>query len=245
MVNIKSHAMISVTDILHHFTTLFERWLPHSADGEADLRQVLDELESAGEPQSFQAVVPPVVEEWLEKSCVLPCLPQHQALIQALLEMGGSLRWFAPSADYAGDEMVQSYAFVRLIGPPLFGQEAAPFLSDNVIAGFTLQAPNILYPSHWHLAVEFYDTLSGTGLWQIGDGPFEAKPPGTLIHHPSNAPHAMQTTDTPMLNAFCWVGDILTRPVVAAGCCSRLLQKDLNEDMAESERSEFSLKPTP
>lgn len=206
--------MNPATTLLHQIISIYESWLPDSGEGESDLRLLLDHLGNVGKPRPVPAPVPPVIKEWLEECCAQLCLPQHRDAIEILLEISSKLHWIAPSPEYTGEQMAQNYAFVRLIGPELFGVDSAPFYSDKVAVGFTILSPSLFYPPHWHPAVEFYGTLTGTGLWQLGDGPFEEKPPGTLIYHPSNVPHAMKTTDEPILTVYGWVGDILTRPVV-------------------------------
>ena len=205
--------MIIATKLLHHLTDLFEACLPDSGAGEADLHQTIQHLKNAGSPNPVKPFMPPVVEQWLKQCCQQPCDPRHQACIDALLEIGPTLRWFTPPVEYAGKTLAENYAFVRLMGPPLFDGPPNLFDSDEISAGFTIQAPQIFYPSHWHPAAEFYSVLTGTGRWQIDDKPFMEMLPGSFIYHPSDVPHAMETTDEPMLTAYSWIGDINTRPV--------------------------------
>ena len=64
--------------------------------------------------------------------------------------------------------------------------------------------PATLYPHHRHEAEEIYVPLSGTAAWQRGDAIWREHPPGTLIHHLSEEPHAMRTGEEPLLALYLW-----------------------------------------
>jgi hypothetical protein len=64
--------------------------------------------------------------------------------------------------------------------------------------------PATHYPRHRHEAEEWYLPLSGTAAWQQGDADWRDRPPGTLIHHAGNEPHAMRTGAGPLLALYLW-----------------------------------------
>jgi quercetin dioxygenase-like cupin family protein len=78
--------------------------------------------------------------------------------------------------------------------------------------GFTLIAPHTHYPAHAHPAIELYLVIAGAATWGLGDAPAEIRPPGSVIVHPSGAPHAMTTGAEPLLALFTWRGDLATSP---------------------------------
>ena len=94
------------------------------------------------------------------------------------------------------------FTYVELAGP--LGMIA----NNNVSFGLYLQQRDAVYPSHWHCAVEDYLVVSGTALWQIDDGDFVARTPGSHIVHASNQPHATTTQHDPLLAMWFWQGDI-------------------------------------
>lgn len=94
------------------------------------------------------------------------------------------------------------YAFIEIAGPEGLGG------SDTLRFGLYLQAPMTDYPPHDHEAEEFYYVLSGDAQWQKNDGAFEAKAPGTMIHHLPRVRHAMRTFEAPLLAMWIWTGDI-------------------------------------
>ena len=104
-----------------------------------------------------------------------------------------------PDAPDIGEHM----AWAELVGP------IAPFKSKKVCIGLTAIGAGLLYPAHYHPAVETYLVLSGTARW-TADGITQARPPGTLILHPSNILHAMEATDIPLLAAYAWTGEVET-----------------------------------
>jgi quercetin dioxygenase-like cupin family protein len=64
--------------------------------------------------------------------------------------------------------------------------------------------PATLYPHHRHEAEEIYVPVSGTAAWQGGDGIWRDKPPGAVIVHERNEPHAMRTSSEPLLALYLW-----------------------------------------
>ncbi len=92
--------------------------------------------------------------------------------------------------------------FVEIAGPDGMGQR------DDIRFGLYLQSAGTFYAPHNHEAVEHYLPVSGTALWQRGDGAFERRAPGTLITHATYERHAMRTDAEPLLALWIWTGNI-------------------------------------
>ena len=86
-----------------------------------------------------------------------------------------------------------------------------PIACDGIACGFLILGPATHYPRHRHEAEEIYLPLSGTAAWQQGDAIWREQPPGTLIHHVSNEPHAMRTGAGPLLALYLWRSANLTQ----------------------------------
>ncbi|MDR2637018.1 MAG: cupin domain-containing protein [Zoogloeaceae bacterium] len=127
-----------------------------------------------------------------------------KAIFQAFLPHLEALPWrysYAPRPD--APDIGERMAWAELVGP------IAPFHSDKVCLGLTAIGPGLLYPLHYHPAVETYLVVSGTAAW-TADGVTRQHPPGTLILHPANLVHAMQAGDEPLLAAYAWTGEVET-----------------------------------
>jgi len=95
-------------------------------------------------------------------------------------------------------EFLRNYGWFELAG--LHGELA----STRVACGFLLLGPGTRYPRHAHEAEEIYVPLSGTASWLQGDDIWREKPPGAVIHHASDEPHAMRTAGQPLLALYLW-----------------------------------------
>ncbi|MDR1228036.1 MAG: AraC family ligand binding domain-containing protein [Azoarcus sp.] len=126
------------------------------------------------------------------------------AIFRAFLPQLDALPWrysYAPRPD--APDIGERMAWAELIGP------IAPFKSAKVCLGLTAIGPRLLYPRHRHPAVETYLVVSGTAAW-TAENTTRRHPPGTLILHPANIVHAMETGGEPLLAAYAWTGDVET-----------------------------------
>ena len=92
------------------------------------------------------------------------------------------------------------YGWCEVIGPD------AASGGDRIACGCLLLGPETCYPAHRHEAEELYLPLSGSAAWQQGDGEWQQRPPGVLIHHASFETHAMRTAAAPLLALYVWRG---------------------------------------
>jgi hypothetical protein len=153
--------------------------------------------------EHLRASAHPVIQQ-LRQSELGSVDPATQAIFQAFLPWLDALPWrysYAPRPD--APDIGNRMAWAELVGP------IAPFSSRKVCLGLTALGPRLLYPLHTHPAVESYLVISGTSAWTAA-GQTRKCPPGTLILHPSNIVHAMETDDEPLLAAYAWTGDVET-----------------------------------
>jgi mannose-6-phosphate isomerase-like protein (cupin superfamily) len=124
-----------------------------------------------------------------------------------LLQLTPRLRWtysYPRDARYSGLE--SQLAFTEVLG------KTGIWPSQRMLLGFTLIAPHTHYPAHVHPAIELYLVIVGAAGWTLGGSSAEIRPPGSVIVHPSGAPHAMTTRAEPLLALFTWRGDLATSP---------------------------------
>jgi hypothetical protein len=91
-----------------------------------------------------------------------------------------------------------NYGWSEILG------DSGPWASERIACGVLILGPSTHYPRHRHEAEEVYLPLSGTAAWQQGDGAWRERPPGTLIHHAREEPHAMRTGASPLLALYLW-----------------------------------------
>jgi quercetin dioxygenase-like cupin family protein len=108
-----------------------------------------------------------------------------------------SLHWRRNSA-YANADFLDGYGYCELLGP------AGHMRDASVAMGILLLAPCVTYPPHAHPARETYVVIAGRARWRQGDGGWLMRQPGDRIEHAPNEPHAMRTTDEPLLAAYLW-----------------------------------------
>jgi quercetin dioxygenase-like cupin family protein len=146
-------------------------------------------------------------------SCSAPALPVLRWLpriaadgasfggtfVSVLCRTAPSLAW---RQSYTRDEVdtafLQNYGWSELLRP------AEKSNGTQISCGVVVLGPRTLYPHHHHEAEEIYVPLSGTAAWQQGDSVWRECPPGTLIHHLSEEPHAMRTGEEPLLALYLW-----------------------------------------
>jgi quercetin dioxygenase-like cupin family protein len=120
-------------------------------------------------------------------------------LVGALCRSAPSLPW---RQTYTRDEV--DAAFLQNYGWTELFPAAAKRTGAQISCGVVVLGPGTLYPHHRHEAEEIYVPLSGTAAWQQGDAIWREHPPGALIHHLSEEPHAMRTGEEPLLALYLW-----------------------------------------
>jgi len=145
-------------------------------------------------------VVPSVlpVLRWLpEVKADAPALSLE--LVNSLIRAAPLMAWrqtYKPTQVSAA--FLENYGWSELVGL------SGPLASERLACGFLLLGPETHYPRHRHEAREIYVPLAGTASWQQGDGHWRKHPPGAVIHHASDEPHAMRTGAHALLALYLW-----------------------------------------
>ncbi|GAA1871023.1 dimethylsulfonioproprionate lyase family protein [Pseudonocardia alni subsp. carboxydivorans] len=94
--------------------------------------------------------------------------------------------------------LVKKYGYCEIVGPK------GPVVSDRVILGLVLFAPETVYPQHHHRGIqESYVAIAGE--WSENDGAVHA--PGSLILNEAGHEHRITTgRQSPCLLAYSWIG---------------------------------------
>ena len=122
-------------------------------------------------------------------------------LRQTLTQLLPKLAWVTQGDFKTSDRIDRAY--FELIGGP-----DALIQHPEFRMGFYWQEANSLYPSHRHNALELYYILSGTALWQRGQGEYKPQPPGNSFDHLDRLDHSTKTTSEDLLTLWAWHGDI-------------------------------------
>jgi quercetin dioxygenase-like cupin family protein len=129
-------------------------------------------------------------------------------LASSIAALRPALHWtYSYPANPRDRELGSKVAFSQIVG----GRGLRP--DTNLHIGLTLIAPHVVYPAHFHPAVELYLVVSGHALWQSGTAEPALRPPGSLILHASNVVHAMTTFEEPLLAVWTWRGDLASPSV--------------------------------
>jgi len=175
----------------------------------AETVQLIDELT---EPVGVVPATAPVVDEWLERA-VTAAPDRTRVLAEAVLRASPRLHWVRrayadePSSPQM-DAWRSGYSYAVLAGPESPGGSAdarSVYLSDDLLLGFSLQAPGLMYPPHNHEAVELYGVISGTARWYHPESGWVERPPGAVTVNEAYQIHAMETVNEPMLTWVAWV----------------------------------------
>ena len=104
------------------------------------------------------------------------------------------------TVDEVGQDFLDRYGWFELVGPN------GHFHSDEARAYVAYWGEALHYPWHLHEAEELYFILAGEALFEADGEPTALLSPGDTRLHRSNQPHAMTTTDSPVLALVLWRG---------------------------------------
>ena len=187
-----------------------------TADPRIQLAAVIfDFLQARGAPKSFlagwptDAIAAPPTPNRLPVLRNLPhamavTAPETESLAALLIAAVGALDWCQNHTEAElGRKFTENYGWTEIVR------------AERLACGFLVLGPRTEYPTHRQAPEEICIPLAGTAFWQRGNRPFAPRPPGMIIHHPSWLPHAMRTSDEPLLALYVWRGDLLEdRPVL-------------------------------
>ncbi|MEA3196974.1 MAG: histidine ammonia-lyase [Gammaproteobacteria bacterium] len=168
------------------------------------LAPFLKDWPHATHPRAIAASQLPVLR-WLAEAADNTA-PFGVGLMAAMCRAAPSLAWRQTyTAKDLDPVFLDNYGWSEILGG------AGPLASDRIACGFLILGPSTHYPRHRHEAEEIYLPLSGTAEWQQGDAVWRERPPGVLIHHGSNEPHAMRTGGSPLFALYLWRGGDLAQ----------------------------------
>lgn len=130
--------------------------------------------------------------------------PLRDALCDAAVE--ATWRDTYRDTDY-GDTLHTHFGCYEVLG------RDTPLAVENMRGFVIYQVPGFHYPMHHHPAEELYLVVAGEGEFHIDGQPTRRLKPGDTAFHPSNVPHALTTTDHPIIAYVLWRGDLGTKPV--------------------------------
>jgi quercetin dioxygenase-like cupin family protein len=120
-------------------------------------------------------------------------------LVTAVCRAAPSMAWRQTySTQDIDGAFLENYGWSEILGA------SGSLGSERIACGLLLLGPSTHYPRHRHEAEEIYLPLSGTAAWQQGHAQWRERPPGTVIHHARNEPHAMRTGAAPLLALYLW-----------------------------------------
>lgn len=135
----------------------------------------------------------------LSTACALPDALPSAGLVMACAPWIDWTPWEGEGLDAGVSARLHS---AELVGPD------GHLPADDVRVGLLVSEPATDYPVSSHSGEETYLVLAGTAEWTIGNSPYTACPPGSLIHHPAWERHGRRTTKEPFLGAWRWSGDL-------------------------------------
>lgn len=128
--------------------------------------------------------------------------PSSQSLRDALVALAPHVEWrLTYTEDEVGADFLQRFGWFELVGPN------GHYLSQKVRMTVGYWGPNLDYGRHQHIPEELYTVVSGSGVFLLDDQPTLTLGPGDTRLHPSNQPHALKTTDQPILTFVLWRGE--------------------------------------
>lgn len=205
--------MSSLTDDLREaFVAVLRAYVPGLGAHARLFTSAADQLAAgvANEPGPPASL--PVVDRWLDDALEQGAGAPGPVgeLARCLRSASPLLAWKMAYAQLDSTPKLEAYrahySWVPLAVPAARG-EVGPFEAGDMLVGFTIQAPDVLYPHHHHRAPELYGVISGSIDWQVGTTPWATKTAGDVIVHRSSESHSMRTTDTPGLTWVIWPSD--------------------------------------
>jgi len=138
--------------------------------------------------------------------------PAIQPLARFVADNRDALRWGQTysAADF-GQGFIDNYGWLEVFGT------RGHFVNDAVAGGVLILGPDIVYPDHHHIAEEIYIPLTGGTEWRMGEGGFQPRAAGEVIHHASNVSHAMRTGKEPLMALYLWRGGPLAQKSTIGG----------------------------
>ncbi|MTI45552.1 dimethylsulfoniopropionate lyase DddL [Roseibium hamelinense] len=161
------------------------------------VREAISRVQKANAPLRFDAPAHKPVTAHLKRALDEGRLERTATLIRAIESVQDQLIW-QYGYEKVPKGLERNYAYAELCGPN------GPVLTDEVILGLVLFAPNCTYPAHAHAGIyESYVCLSGA----VSENHQGVYAPGSMIYNPPEHTHRITVSKTePALLAYAWIG---------------------------------------
>lgn len=127
--------------------------------------------------------------------------PDTAPLLSAVHSALAHMHWhLLYSKDEVGAHFLSRYGFCEVIGP------RGHFTSSQTRVFFCYFGSGLWYPRHEHAAEELYFVISGSARLSVDAKPDLIAHAGDARLHGPHEPHALETTDNPMLALIYWRG---------------------------------------
>lgn len=161
------------------------------------VRQALAKIVEADPAVSPRAPVLLPVTGHLNRAFDLGARGAVPGLSRALERVAPHLTW-EYGYEKVPPRLARTYAYCEVLGP------RGPVVSDQLILGFVLFAPETTYPQHSHADIE-ESYVSVAGAWSENDLAVYAT--GSLVLNTPGHEHRITTGETdPCLLAYAWIG---------------------------------------
>ncbi len=120
---------------------------------------------------------------------------------RAIGDLAPHLGWYRRTGLATGPEFADGHANAIVVGPGGLVER------NDVMIGFTVMAPDVLYADHHHPPEEVYLVLS-PGSWRQTDGPWHEPGIGGIVYNPPDVVHSMRSGPDPLLAVWMLPGAI-------------------------------------
>ena len=138
--------------------------------------------------------------------------PDYGPLRDAFCAAGPHAHWRETYKDTAiGQDFMDRFGCFALIGPE------GGFASAVIRAWVVYMPAHLYYPWHHHPAEEIYLVLAGSARFMRQGSADRILGAGATSFHAGNQPHAMETTDHPVMALVLWRNGFESPPVLTDG----------------------------
>ncbi len=155
-----------------------------------------DDLTWAGRPPVPQSVIAHLTKDPGTAN------DTSRSLRDALLATAPFAEWrLTYTEDEVGCDFLKRFGWFELAGP------TGHFHSQQIRMTVGYWGPGLDYGRHQHEPEELYTIVSGAGEFRLDGAETLTLGPGGTRFHPSEQPHALSTSDKPLLVFVLWRGD--------------------------------------
>ena len=135
-------------------------------------------------------------------------------LQKALLDASPAMAWRTIYQPSGKPDDHHDYGFAERLGCYVILGKDGPFACPDMTIFLVYMPAGTLYPWHTHPAEELYFMISGNAIFKRGDKEDVILSEGQSMFHSENQPHAIETTNNPMLSLAIWRNHLDTPPLL-------------------------------